>query len=281
MAGLVLVTVLHTFPFVYLLAASALESVDASMEESARILGAGRWRTARAVTLPLVAPAILAGALVAFVNAIALFGSQAIIGLPGRIFTLPTRIYALFDHPPRYGLASALSLIFVAITVVALDAAAPLPGPALVRHPRRQGQPAAASSRWARRAGGRSPSASAVFVVAVLAPYLTLLAVSVSRSWGLDFWQNLTLQHYRFILLEYDVTRRAIVNSLVLAAAAATLTVLLGSLIALGRSPDAAARPEAARLRLARAARAAGHRHRGRADPVLAAGTGARSTARC
>src|SRR5262249_34904250 len=106
--------------FVYLLAASALRSVDASMEESARILGAGSWRTARAVTVPLVAPSILAGALVAFVNAIALFGSQAIIGLPGRLFTLPTRIYALFDYPPRYGLASALSLVFVAITVTAL-----------------------------------------------------------------------------------------------------------------------------------------------------------------
>jgi iron(III) transport system permease protein len=75
---------------------------------------------------------------------------------------------------------------------------------------------------------------AAIFVIAVLAPYLTLLAVSVSRSWGLEFWQNLTLQHYRFILFEYDVTRRAIVNSLVLAAAAATLTVLLGSVIAWG-----------------------------------------------
>ena len=51
---------------------------------------------------------------------IALFGSQAIIGLPGRIFTLPTRIYALFDYPPEYGLASALSLVLVLITVVAL-----------------------------------------------------------------------------------------------------------------------------------------------------------------
>jgi iron(III) transport system permease protein len=70
-----------------------------------------------------------------------------------------------------------------------------------------------------------------VFVVAVLAPYLTLLAVSVSRSWGLQFWQNLTLQHYRFVLFEYDVTRRAIWNSLILASATATLTVLLGSLV--------------------------------------------------
>src|SRR5262245_50671235 len=120
MSGLVLVTTLHTFPFVYLLAASALESVDASMEESAQILGAGRWRTAVVITGPLVAPAVLSGALIAFVNAIALFGSQAIIGLPGRVFTLPTRIYALFDYPPQYGLASAMSLVFVAITVAAL-----------------------------------------------------------------------------------------------------------------------------------------------------------------
>jgi ABC-type Fe3+ transport system substrate-binding protein len=70
-----------------------------------------------------------------------------------------------------------------------------------------------------------------VFVVAVLAPYLTLLAVSLSKSWGLGFWQNLTLKNYRFILFEYDVTRRAIVNSLLLAGAAATAAVLLGSLI--------------------------------------------------
>src|SRR5262245_44320662 len=229
MSGLVLVTTLHTFPFVYLLAASALESVDASMEESAQVLGAGRWRTAAAVTGPLVAPAVLSGALIAFVNAIALFGSQAIIGLPGRVFTLPTRIYALFDYPPRYGLASAMSLIFVAITVVALYL--------------RRGYLARRSYVTVGGKGSRveridlGPARFAVlgfglvvFIVAVLAPYLTLLAVSLSKSWGLGFWHNLTLQHYRFILLEYDVTCRAIVNSQLLASAAATLTVLLGSL---------------------------------------------------
>ena len=230
MAGLVLVTVPHTFPFVYLLAASALESVDASMEESAQILGAGRWRTALAVTAPLVAPAVLSGALVAFVNAIALFGSQVIIGLPGRVFTLPTRIYALFDYPPQYGLASAMSLIFVAITVLAL---------VLQRHylARRSyvtlggkgSRPQVIDLgpfRWSVFAFG-----VVVFLVSVLAPYVTLLAVSISKSWGLGFWQNLTLQHYRFVLFDYDVTRRAMWNSLLLAGATATLAVLLGSLI--------------------------------------------------
>jgi iron(III) transport system permease protein len=125
MQGLVLVTVLHTFPFVYLLTSTALRSVDASFEEAAQILGASKWRTALTITGPLVAPAILSGTLIAFVNAIALFGSQAIIGLPGRIVTLPTRIYSLFDYPPEYGLASALSLIFIAITMAALLCSAP------------------------------------------------------------------------------------------------------------------------------------------------------------
>jgi iron(III) transport system permease protein len=230
MSGLVVVTALHTFPFVYLLAASALESVDGSMEESAQILGASRWRTATAVTGPLVAPAVLSGALIAFVNAIALFGSQAIIGLPGRVFTLPTRIYALFDYPPQYGLASAMSLIFVAITVAALYLQRRyLARRSYVTLAGKGSRPRLVDlgpARW-----GVFAFCVAVFVVAVLAPYLTLLAVSLSKSWGLQFWQNLTLQHYRFVLLEYDVTRRAIWNSLLLASATATLTVVLGSLI--------------------------------------------------
>src|SRR4029434_4060701 len=61
----------------------------------------------------------------------------------------------------------------------------------------------------------------AVFAVTVAAPYLTLLAVSVSRSWGLHFWENLTLQHYRFVLVENDVTRRASVTRPLLAGAGA------------------------------------------------------------
>lgn len=231
MAGLVLVTVPHTFPFVYLLAASALESVDASMEESAQMLGAGRWRTAGVITAPLVAPAVLSGALIAFVNAIALFGSQAIVGLPGRVFTLPTRIYALFDYPPQYGLASAMSLVFVAITVAALALQRRyLARRSYVTLGGKGSRPQLVDlgpARW-----GLLGFCAGIFVVAVLAPYLTLLAVSLSKSWGLAFWQNLTLANYRFVLFEYDVTRRAIANSLLLASAAATLAVVLGSVVA-------------------------------------------------
>jgi iron(III) transport system permease protein len=230
MRGLVLVTVLHTFPFVFLLAASALRSVDASYEEAAQILGAGKWRTALSITAPLVAPAILSGTLIAFVNAIALFGSQAIIGLPGRVVTLPTRIYALFDYPPEYGLASALSLVFVLITVVALFIQRSyLARRSFVTLAGKGARPQLIDlgpARWLMLG-----FAGLVFVVAILLPYGSLIAVSLSKSWGLGFWQNLTLQNYRFILFEYDVTQRAIVNSLILATLAATIAVALGAVI--------------------------------------------------
>ncbi|MDB5649711.1 MAG: binding-protein-dependent transport system inner rane component [Hyphomicrobiales bacterium] len=230
MQGLVLVTVLHTFPFVYLLASTALQSVDASYEEAAQILGCGKFRTALSITGPLVAPAILSGTLLAFVNAIALFGSQAIIGLPGRIVTLPTRIYALFDYPPQYGLASALSLLFIVITVVALYLQRSfLAKRSYITLGGKGSRPQLVDlgpARWA-----VFGFCVLVFIIAILLPYLTLLAVSLSKSWGLDFWKGLTLANYRFILFEYDPTQRAIGNSLLLAAISATVAVILGALV--------------------------------------------------
>jgi iron(III) transport system permease protein len=230
MSGLVLVTVMHTFPFVYLLASSALLSVDASYEEAAQILGASKLRTAVSITAPLVAPAILSGTLLAFVNALALFGSQAIIGLPGRIFTLPTRIYALFDYPPEYGLASALSLVLVLITVVALYLQrAFLARRSYVTLAGKGSRPqlmALGAWRWALLG-----FVVVIFVVSILAPYATLIAVSLSKSWGLEFWKGLTLANYKFILFDYNVTQRAILNSLMLATAAASIAVMLGAVI--------------------------------------------------
>jgi iron(III) transport system permease protein len=230
MPGLVLVTVMHTFPFVYLLASSALLSVDASYEEAAQILGASKLRTALSITAPLVAPAILSGTLLAFVNALALFGSQAIIGLPARIFTLPTRIYALFDYPPEYGLASALSLVLVLITVVALYLQrAFLARRSYVTLAGKGSRPQLmqlGSLRWVMLG-----VVVVIFIVSIGAPYATLIAVSFSKSWGLEFWKGLTLANYKFILFDYNVTQRAILNSLMLATAAATIAVILGAVI--------------------------------------------------
>lgn len=228
--GMIFVTSTHTFPFVFMLASSALESVDSSLEESAQVLRAGRLQTALKITMPLVAPAILAGALLAFVNSIALFGSQAILGLPARIYTLPTRIYALFVYPPKYELASALAVLLIGLTVGALY---------LQRRFLESRSYVTMGGKGSRpqliNIGAMGYVALAlcmlVFVLTVILPYATLLAVSVSRSWGLDFLNNLTLANFEFVLLKYEVTQRAIVNSLMLAVLAATIAMAIGVLI--------------------------------------------------
>lgn len=231
-SGMVFVITLHVFPFVFLMVAAALESLDPALEQSAQILGAGRLRTLGFVTLPMVRPAILAGALLAFVDSLSLFGPQAILGVPARIHTIPTRIYALFSYPPRFGLASALALSLVVVTVLSL----------YLQH-RFLGQRSyvtmtgkGAEMVRVRLGWWRLPAlglCAAVFVVAVLLPYGVLLGVSLSRQWATVLESgNLTLRNYAYVLFEFSLTRHSIVNSLVLAAGAATLAMAVGTLIA-------------------------------------------------
>ncbi|MFN8637384.1 MAG: iron ABC transporter permease [Chloroflexota bacterium] len=229
---MIFVTSLHTFPFVFLLVSSALESIDASLEQSAQILGAGRLKNTLSITLPLVMPAILAGALLAFVNAISLFGSQAILGLPGRVFTLPTRIYALFNYPPQYGLASALSMMLVILTLAGL----------YVQHRYLQARSyVTVGGKGARPdlidlgRGRYLPLVycALVFGFSVALPYVFLLVASFTRTWSLGpSAANFTLENYQFVLFGYEATWRAIRNSIVLASLAATLAISIGAVIA-------------------------------------------------
>jgi iron(III) transport system permease protein len=231
MPTLIFVTSLHTFPAVFLLTSAALESADGSLEQAARILGASRGRTLMRITLPLVLPSITAGALLAFVSAIALFGSQAILGIPGRVYTLPTRVYQALGYPPDYAVASALSMLLVGLTVLALA----LQRRQLARRPAatiagRAGRPERlALGRW--RAAALAFS-GAVLLVSVVLPYAALGAVSImrARSGGLAP-SNLTLTNYGDVLFKLELTQRAIGNSLLLGVVTATLTMILGVML--------------------------------------------------
>lgn len=107
-AGLTFVNFLYTFPYVFILVANALERIPADIEDASSILGAGGWQTAWRITLPLILPAILAGVLVAFLQSMTVFGSAAIITLPAGFHTMTTRIWSLFQFPPKPGLAPRL-----------------------------------------------------------------------------------------------------------------------------------------------------------------------------
>ena len=121
-AGLTFVNFLYTFPYVFILVANALERIPADLEDASAILGAGGLQTARRITLPLILPSILAGALVAFLQSTTVFGSAAIITLPAGFHTLTTRIWSLFQFPPQPGLAAAASMPLLLLTLGLLRA---------------------------------------------------------------------------------------------------------------------------------------------------------------
>src|SRR3954462_1290281 len=118
--GLIFVIACYTFPYVFVLVANALDRTPSELEDASSILGGRTWVTARRITIPLVMPAILAGALVAFLQAMTLFGSPATLAMPAGFPTLPTKIFMLFQFPPKPGLAAAASLPLLIVTILLL-----------------------------------------------------------------------------------------------------------------------------------------------------------------
>src|SRR5256885_2779864 len=120
--GLIFVISCYTFPYVFVLVANALDRIPGDLEDASSILGGRAWTTARRVTIPLALPALLAGALVAFLQAMTLFGSPAILAIPAGFHTMTTKIWSLFNYPPKPELAAAASVPLLVLTVVLLRA---------------------------------------------------------------------------------------------------------------------------------------------------------------
>ncbi len=118
MWGLGWVLTLFYSPFAFITISRAMEKMDPTLEEAARISGAGPLRTLIDVTLPLTAPSILAGGLLVFIAAGSCFGIPAIVGMPGNIEVMTTRIvtfvYMGDDKGIRDATALAVSLMVVA-----------------------------------------------------------------------------------------------------------------------------------------------------------------------
>ena len=83
---------------------------------------ASSMTTLRKVTIPLVLPAMLAGTLIAILQALTMFGSPAILALPAGFHVITTKIWSLFQFPPRLGLAAAAALPLLIITIILLRA---------------------------------------------------------------------------------------------------------------------------------------------------------------
>lgn len=233
-AGLTWVMVLHGFPFVFLTVRGALERMDPTLEEAAIISGASRFRVMRDITLRLAMPAISAGALLIFVDTIANFGIPALIGMRARFFVLTTQIFTYVYTGDFEGikLAAALSslLMFLAGGGVILND--------LYLRRRSYAVIAGKSARPNTVALGRWRKPVVVglavfFLVIIVAPFTSIFLSALLKAWGLPIaWKNLTLANFHYILFEYDLTQRAMANSLFLAVSAATVASILGGVAA-------------------------------------------------
>ena len=120
-AGAVLAETFVAMPFFVITAEAAFRAADQRHEEVARTLGAGRWTVFRRVTLPLAAPALGAGAVLAWARALGEFGATITFAgnAPGRTTTIPLQVYVLLESG-ELDSAIALSLVLLAVSVTVL-----------------------------------------------------------------------------------------------------------------------------------------------------------------
>jgi iron(III) transport system permease protein len=229
--GLIFVVATYTFPYVFVLVAGALERIPGDLEDASATLGGSAFRTARSVTIPLALPALAAGALVAFLQAMTLFGSPGILALPAGFHTITTKIWSLFQYPPKPELAAAASLPLLLLTVVLLRAQTAILG--------RRGYTVVGGKGGAPRLVGlgllRWPALApclALLSLSVFLPYAALVNAAFSRIPSqLLTLENFTLDNIRFVFLELSATRLAMKNTFLLGLMAATCGTLLALVI--------------------------------------------------
>ncbi len=232
MGGLVFVISLYTYPYAFLFTTTALEMMSSEMEDAAAILGAGVWRSTRSVTIPLVLPALIAGFILAFLEAVADLGAPLLLAVPARFQVITTQLFQFFQFPSKVELAAAYSLPLLLITGALLFVQRRLLA--------RKGfatfigkggeQRLIALGRWR-----FLPLAWCLLIISLslILPVLTLLSAALAKAWARGWtWQNFTVQNFRFVLIEHPTTSGAIFHSFEYSVAAACAAVLLAFLTA-------------------------------------------------
>lgn len=230
--GIVFVLALFSYPLILLPTASALDNMDAGLEQAAANLGAGRVTVLRRITLPLITPAVFAGSLLVFVNAFMVFGPVALLGSPVGFDTIPTAMLNLMRFPPRIDLAAVMGIPALAVLAVLLYLQRRVFG-------RRSysivsGKPGQRSTvrlgawRWPALAG-----CLAVLALSLGLPFGVLLLTSFRRAIGLPLGpDNLVLtDNYVRLLAQPDIVA-SFRNSLLLALLAVVASILFALLAA-------------------------------------------------
>jgi molybdate transport system permease protein len=121
-AGAALACGAMTFPIMVRSVRLGIEAIDPGLEQAARTLGAGRLDRLLTVTLPLAAPGIVVGAVVAFATCLGEFGAVITFAasIPGQTRTLPLAIFAALQVPGGEAAAARLAALAFALAMIGL-----------------------------------------------------------------------------------------------------------------------------------------------------------------
>lgn len=229
-----LVWVMSSFFYTYVLLSllTALDRTDPSLEEAARLSGASPARVFFEITLPIVRPAMMSGLLLVFLASAASFGIPALIGGPARIFMVTTKIYTFQQTGSFTGLylAGALSILLLILGLIGLVLNQKLTASALKTVGGKTSRPSLV------RLNQLKPLALMLvlflFTVLFVLPVGSITLSALSPYQGKIVWSELGLQHFKRVFFETEETPRAVLNSFKLAVSAASVTTLLGVLLA-------------------------------------------------
>ena len=229
-------------PFMYLYAVASFRQMDPTLEEIARIHGAGNWSTFRKITLSVNGPALLSGMILVFVMSVGTLEVPMALGSAGGNYVLSTRIWALMNNMPQdVTAASALGMIAILIAAIGIVIQRKLLGNRKFTTVTGKGYKSKRISlgkwRWIVFA-----LAVIYIMFAVIMPIVTLILVALQKFWtGVFSLQFFTLDNFYTVLFEYDVTARAIKNSLFACSVAATISVIFALILSQVRSRNAEA----------------------------------------
>lgn len=229
LTGLVWVTTTFYYPFAFITISRAMEKMDPTLEEAARVSGASPVKTLFTVTLPTMLPSIVAAALLVFVSAASCYGIPSIIGAPGKIHTVTTRIFEYVQIGNQQGLNDATVLavfLMILALVIMYISSVPVSRKQYITVSGKSMRPNIVDlGRW------RWPISIFVGLFAliiVIIPFLTVVITSFTQNLG----KHIGVDNFTTKFWETIISRASIISSLKNSLIAAVLAATIGLVIA-------------------------------------------------
>lgn len=226
--GMIWVLTCFYYPYAFITISRAMEKMDPSLEEAARISGASPLKTLFTITIPMMTPSLIAAALLVFVTAASCYGIPSIIGAPGQIHTVTTRIIEFVHIGNQEGIIEATTLavfLMIIANLILYISTFVLGKKQFITMSGKSTRPTIVDlGKW--RTFITVIVSIFAFIVVVI-PFITVALTSITVNMG----KPLSMSNISFKFWKQMLTRDSIFTSTINSLIAATASALLGIII--------------------------------------------------